>query len=135
MKNLNCPYSIRREQIEWLLEKAIDEKFNSNSDFKKFTARNTRKQTVPPEFLAGLKKLAEKLQTQIHPENPEVTLEACKLVVEAVVSSNGPVDLQKENLLRKEQIPLGFDTGDQAVNEAGMYDILKIRLLFSTQSL
>ena len=119
LNELSCPYTIRREQIEWLLEKAIDEKFNSNAYFKNFTTKSTAKQTIPPEFTAGLKKLAEKLQIQIHPESPEVTLEACKLVVEAVVNSKGPVDLQKENLLRKDQIPLGFDTGDQAVNEAG----------------
>jgi len=77
----------------------------------------TRFQT---EFHAGLKRLAEKLQVQIHEESPQVTLEACKLVVEALVMAKDSGNI-REKLMNKNALPLGFDTGDPIMNDAGKY--------------
>ena len=76
-------------------------------------------QKIPPEFQEGLKKLAAKLQVQVHEESTEVTLEACKLVVEALVTAKDQIDEKKLKLMNRKSIPVGFDTGDEVMNEAG----------------
>ena len=76
---------------------------------------------VPVEFLTGLNKLAEKLQVQVYEENHEATLEACKIVVENLVNSKDNLENMKEKFMDRTKIPLGFDTGDKIMNDAGNF--------------
>ena len=127
LSDLECPHQIRLEQIDWLLSKAVESKFNSKPEYKTFSAETAGKQKpIPPAFNKGLKNLAQKLQVQIHDEKPEVTLEACKIVVEALVTSKDNVENLKDKMMKKSAVPLGFDTGDPVMNEAGAYLITTI---------
>ena len=45
------------------------------------------KAEIPKDFHLGLKKLAERLQVQVHDRAP-VTIEACRIVVEKIVQES-----------------------------------------------
>ena len=119
---VECPYQIRREQIDWLLTRAIHSKFTSNPNYKKYSGPKSSsiKPAIPAEFQSSLKRLAEALQVQVHEESAEVTLEACKIVVESLVTTKDSLENNKQKMMNKKVLPLGFDTGDATMNEAGM---------------
>ena len=52
--------------------------------YKKIKAPSSGKPEIPKEFHLGLKKLAERLQIQVHDRAP-VTIEACRIVIEKIV--------------------------------------------------
>ena len=55
LSNLNCPFQIRREQIDWLLAKAIETKFSSNKQYKQFTAKSqTAAKSIPARVTEAL---------------------------------------------------------------------------------
>ena len=63
--------------------------------YKKIKAPSSGKPEIPKEFHLGLKKLAERLQIQVHDRAP-VTIEACRIVIEKIVQE--PLDRCLENL-------------------------------------
>merc|ERR1712037_345448 len=128
--HVECPHTDNlKYSIEWLLAKAIQSKYQDDPSYAKYTPGQENKEAVPHEFREGLAMIAKKLQVQVYQDDLVVSLEACKLVVEALVTRREDVEKLRDKMLPKEKIPLGFDLGDKALNEAA----LVLRLLHIEQ--
>ncbi|CBY13062.1 unnamed protein product [Oikopleura dioica] len=128
--HVECPHTNNlKYQIEWLLAKAIQSKYQEDENYAKYSPGQEKKAEVPHEFREGLAQIAKKLQVQVYQDDLVVSLEACKLVVEALVTSRDDLQKLRDKMLPKEKIPLGFDLGDKALNEAA----LVLRLLHIEQ--
>jgi len=87
LAHVECPHTDNlKYQIEWLLAKAIQLKYQEDPSYSKYTPGQEKKATVPHEFREGLAMIAKKLQVQVYQDDLVVSLEACKLVVEALVT-------------------------------------------------
>ena len=73
--------------------------------YKRIKAPSSGKPEIPKEFHLGLKKLAERLQIQVHDRAP-VTIEACRIVIEKIVQE--PLDRCLENLFPGNFMPKNF---------------------------
>jgi len=128
--HVECPHTDNlKYQIEWLLAKAIQLKYQEDPTYSKYSPGQEKMAKVPHEFREGLAMIAKKLQVQVYLDDLVVSLEACKLVVEALVTSRDDLEKLRNKMLPKEKLPLGFDLGDKALNEAA----LVLRLLHIDQ--
>ena len=71
--------------------------------------------TIPKDFHQDLALLAKKLQVQVHERVP-VTIEACRIVVENLVKNQSA----KSQKTKYSNRPIGFDTGDDVMNQVGL---------------
>ena len=71
--------------VFWKSWQAIQEVYSKDEQkYKKIKAPSSGKAEIPKDFHLGLKKLAERLQVQVHDRAP-VTIEACRIVIEKIV--------------------------------------------------
>jgi len=105
--------------LDFILSEAIQEVYSKDEQkYKKIKAPSSGKAEIPKDFHLGLKKLAERLQVQVHDRAP-VTIEACRIVIEKIVQAkNGGKRDKKEN--RFDHPPLGMDTGDSVMNQVAL---------------
>ena len=61
-------------------------KYQEDPSYAKYSPTEEKKAAVPHEFREGLAQIAKKLQVQVYQDDLVVGLEACKLVVEALVT-------------------------------------------------
>jgi len=115
---INCPFDDDNEKTDFIVSLALDELYSRKSEeYAKVTRpAKEEKRPVPKEFRDGLAKIAQKLQVQVH-ERECVTLEACKLVVQQLVTSSSVATLNEKLY---ESPPIGLETGDKALNQTAL---------------
>jgi len=155
LKSLGCRYQIGKDErpavVDWLCAYAVNIIFKQNSEknnkvyaddiVKKREMEESMSKLNVNDYREHIGRLAKTLQIQEHPDNPEITLKAVRILVEERIKDYNPSsgddddsEVKKTRIALNKQ-DLGFETGSLELdNLARVLRLLHINELRSLQT-